>query len=156
MRSRRVYRLEEVVGSQSQFRLRLVEWDGKYIRCLYHPYSGLIECRTPIPIVDISGKLIGILAGFPGPAAEWCKVQEEAWHALEDARRRSKIPHMDKTHRRGKFKTLRCGVSHGRGQTEPGNLQNNDINSLIAEELNALEPFKRLAGFATCTYLITL
>lgn len=109
-----------------------------------------MEYRAAIPIIDASGRLIGVLAGFPGSVLEWLKVHQEASRALEDARHQSKDSGGDNNHRRGKFQTLLCGVLHGGGQQKPGNLDNNDVNRQLVEELNSLEPFKRLAGFATC------
>lgn len=72
---------------------------------------------------------------------------------LESARQQSDLDEKDIEHWRGHFSTLRCGVSHGGGQTQPGNLCNNSTNTAVAEGLNASEPFIRLAGYANCKCL---
>ena len=54
--------------------------------------------------------------------------------------------------RRGPHTALSTGISHGSGQTEPCHLENKGVNGAIVQELNELEPFKRLVGFASCEY----
>lgn len=56
------------------------------------------------------------------------------------------------TPRRGDFITLRCGVSYGGGQTRPGNLVNTKRDEALLKELNESEEFRRISGFASCTY----
>ncbi|KAF8200835.1 hypothetical protein BJ912DRAFT_1019823 [Pholiota molesta] len=127
IRSQKIYRLPEVSA------LKYVAWDG----------------RTPTPIVSVGNTIISVLGGYPGPTDQWLKLQDQASLALEDARLRADVCGTSGVHRRGKFETLRCGVSHGGGQTRPGNLRNNPTNRKLAQELNELEPFKRFSGFAT-------
>lgn len=67
VRSRKVFQLEELVGSQSKFRLRLVEWDGKYVRRLLTTLR-LLEWNTgrlfPLStqVEGSSASLLGSLA----------------------------------------------------------------------------------------------
>jgi len=53
-------------------------------------------------------------------------------------------------HRRGNFSVLRCGVSHGGGQTQPMNFVNTKKNGRILEGLNSRPSFRRIASFGSC------
>lgn len=81
------------------------------------------------------------------------KLAHDAAELLEGARLKCDIPKSETKHCRGSFATLRCGVSHGNGQTEPKNLRNRPTEAGVARDLNAEKPFIRLAGFATGTLL---
>lgn len=107
------------------------------------------------PLVSADGTLLGVLAGHCDPD-EWRRLHQEGLQALEEARRDCRHPPASDSHRRGNFSTIRCGVSYGGRQERPGNLHSNKTNAQVANSLNALEPFKRLAGFATCTSLFIL
>lgn len=106
---------------------------------------------TPVPIVsnDEEKYIIGVFADTPNDA-EWPDLVATAAELLEEAREGCQISQSDAEHRRGKFSTLRCGVSHGGGKKMPGNVSNNDTNADIAQKLNEAEPFRRMARFATC------
>ena len=73
------------------------------------------------------------------------------WAAKKKKKKKKKA-----SERRGEFKTMRCGVSHGGGQTKPCNLSNTKKHRKILDWLNSQEPFNRLAGFATCGSIHTL
>lgn len=105
-----------------------------------------------IGIIDRENRLVAILAGHPD-VEDWPLLQDQAAKALETRRTRCSIPKeaRNRAHRRGKFVTLNCGVSYGGGQQVPGNLCHNPVNEQILLELNDLEPFGRVAGFASCT-----
>lgn len=106
----------------------------------------------PRPIVssDPEQYIIGVIAGCPADES-WPDLMNEAADALRQANIDCAASKKDKTHRRGPFTALRCGVSHGGGQRRPGNLKNNATNAAILDRLNASQPFQRLSGFATCT-----
>ena len=83
----------------------------------------------------------------------WPDLSRQAVEMLERARRTCKIPAKAGCHRRGHFTALRCGVSHGGGQTLPRNLQNDFPNDEVLAQLNQKPPFIRLSGFATSKHL---
>jgi len=101
-----------------------------------------------MPVIDREGQLVAILAGRPADDT-WDALSTEAAEALEEARQCCSVPAKDKRHRRGHFLALNCGVSHGSGQVEPGNLQNNPRNTEVLAQLNQKPPFMRMSGFAT-------
>jgi hypothetical protein len=103
-----------------------------------------------MPIIDREGRIIAILAGHPADDS-WDQLSKEGAEALEEARRHCKTPSKAGCHRRGRYVALSCGVSHGGGQTEPGNLQNNHLNGKVLAGLNQNLLFRRLSGFATST-----
>lgn len=105
---------------------------------------------VPIPIVsnDEEKYVIGVIADTPADDS-WPSLMATAAELLEDARIRCDVDEKDRDHRRRHFHILRCSVSHGGGQTMPGNLCNKPVNAQIAKELNASEPFMRIANFTT-------
>lgn len=150
-RSKKQYQLRELVGPASNLGLTLQEWDGSLSSFFFPSYFISNPApRTPTPIINREGRLVAILAGHPEDNS-WHQVSNEGAEALEEARRRCKIPAKAGRHRRGQFIALRCGVSHGGGQTQPGNLQNDYPNDEVLEELNQKLPFRRMSGFATST-----
>lgn len=92
--------------------------------------------------------VIGVMADAPNDDS-WPSLMATAAELLENARMCCEVDDKDKNHRRGQFATLRCGVSHGGGQTMPGNLCNKPVNAAIAKALNESEPFMRIAKFTT-------
>jgi len=105
--------------------------------------------RTPIPIVDKEGRVVALLAGRPADE-NWDEVQEAAAALLEKIR--VDCPEFDEgCHWRGDFPTLRCGVSHGGGRTQPMNFVNSPKKQRALEELNSHPSFVRIAGFMNCT-----
>jgi len=150
-RSKKQYQLHELVGPASKLGLMLQEWDGSLSSFFFPSYLIFNQVpRTPTPIIDQEGRLVAILAGHPEDDS-WHQLSKEGAEALEEARRRCKIPAKAGRHRRGQFISLRCGVSHGGEQTEPGNLQNDYPNDEVLAKLNQKLPFRRMSGFATST-----
>ncbi|KAH9478966.1 hypothetical protein JR316_0009429 [Psilocybe cubensis] len=147
--SRRVYKLAELVGEKSKFKFTLVKAQS-YAHLLLSLELELknMNLRASIPIIDSENHIIGVIANHPKDES-WAELQKQAADALERNRSGCHVPPKERTHRRGKFTTLRAGVSHGGGQRAPGNLKNQKGNAKILEELNSLEPFKRFAGFAS-------
>jgi hypothetical protein len=101
-------------------------------------------------VVDQDGRLLAILGGRPEDE-NWQKVQDEAQEYLQEARDRFKKK-KGGTHRRGKFVTLRCGVSHGGGQTRPMNFRNQGREAEVLAGLNSKRCFRRFARFGSCGY----
>ena len=112
-------------------------------------------CRTPTPILTAKRRLIALLAGHPEDTG-WGTVKEKAADALEQARRDCTMPLKKRSHRRGQFYALACGISHGGGQKAPMNLKNTAGNEKIVKKLNGQRPFQRFAGFSTCTSHLAL
>ncbi|KAF9554701.1 hypothetical protein CPC08DRAFT_737612 [Agrocybe pediades] len=101
-----------------------------------------------MPLVNEDGKIFGVLAGHPNDP-NWPEIHRLAAAALEERRCQCRVSEKNKEHRRGHFKSLRCGVSHGGGQSYPKNLHNTKANEALLEELNNLKPFRRLVGFSS-------
>lgn len=79
----------------------------------------------------------------------------DAADCLEEARKRCGEGKKKGPERRGRFKTMRCGISHGGGQTHPRNLSNTKKDQAILDWLNNKEAFDRFAGFASCKSIHT-
>ena len=105
--------------------------------------------RAPVAIVDLEGRIFGIMAGAP-PDEDWEETHQAAARLLENAGRECRLPKNSAHHRRGEFTTLRCGFSHGGGSTEPANCANGKVNQRLLDGLVAAEPFRRIAGFGSC------
>ena len=150
LRPRREWKLEEVTGPGSQFNFKLVPWDGRHVFAWVCDLCLLIasHCSTPAPVIDKQRRVVTVLAGHPDDV-KWPLLQASAAAALEDCRPRVRVPPKARRHRRGVFKTLSSGVSHGNGQTQPANVKNEGENGRVVRELGSMEPFKRIAGHAS-------
>lgn len=104
--------------------------------------------RTPGPLVDRNGVVIGVLVGRPDDAG-WDKVMCDAAEALETSRLLGCFSAKEKAHKRGRFPALPAGISHGGGQRKPGNFVHSQPNKGILDELVAHPAFIRLASFAS-------
>lgn len=141
--------LRDAIGKHS---LALQKWDGRYFFFSAFFIALVLTAHSfSAGIVDKNGCVVAILAGHPADQ-DWTLLQAQAAEALESRRARCDIPRSKGRHRRGKFVTLNCGVSYGGSQQVPGNLHNEPANEAVLSELNSLPVFKRLAGFASCTY----
>lgn len=69
---------------------------------------------------------------------------------LEERVDRIRLAEEDRDHRRAQepYAAISRGISHGGGQTRPGNLCNNDANTQVTDELLAHDYFRRMAMFA--------
>ncbi|KDR84216.1 hypothetical protein GALMADRAFT_33612, partial [Galerina marginata CBS 339.88] len=130
-KTQKTHSLLEMVGVDSQYAFKLVQWDG----------------RTPTPIVDRKRRLVTVLAGYPDDK-EWPSLVQQATGALEERRPRCRVSPKKRIHCRGAFTALNTGVSHGSGQTQPSNLSNPGNEQVLAE-LNEMESFKCIAGFSS-------
>ncbi|KNZ79313.1 hypothetical protein J132_10734 [Termitomyces sp. J132] len=130
--SKKVYTLDELVKRTN---FRICEWDG----------------RTPTPIVDRKGRIIAHLAGHPD-AHDWPQVHEEAARLLEESRGLLGLPKVAKKHRRGNFFAIPFGVSHGGGRTKPTVRRQTPEATSVLTELNASNPFMRIAHFGSSTF----
>ncbi|KAF9548612.1 hypothetical protein CPC08DRAFT_591130, partial [Agrocybe pediades] len=81
-----IYRLEDLVGPTSRFQFTLEKWDGVAAK----------------PLVNSTGKIIGVLAGTPNDE-DWPALHRMAAQALEERRSRCYVPKKKGADRRGKF-----------------------------------------------------
>jgi len=109
-----------------------------------------LSFRTTIHIDDLDGRTIVLLAGHP---RDWTDVNESASDEMEKARVQCRGSH----HPRGDFNTLRYGVSHGGGRTQPMNFshRSQEMKELVCQ-LNDHPTFVRIAQFHNCTSLSSL
>ncbi|KAF9039082.1 hypothetical protein BJ165DRAFT_1329838, partial [Panaeolus papilionaceus] len=106
------------------------------------------------PLCDSQNRAFAVLAGQPDTPSNWSPVIDEAVKLLDAARLRCRIDpdELIAGHRRGRFPTLRCGMSYGGGQRRPTNLRNTGRHTPIVQELNNSAPFQRIAGFASSVF----
>ena len=90
-----------------------------------------------------------MLTGCPNDD-KWNSLAQQCADVLESERPNLASQKHGRLHRRGPFIAVPCGVSHGTGTTQPGNLHNSVATSHVLDKLCGMEPFRRLAGFATC------
>lgn len=103
-----------------------------------------------MPILDRMRRVIAILAGMPGDD-KWPGLMQQGAQALEDARQRSPLPPTAANYCHGDFFTLRSGIYHGGGQTQPMNVSNDTTKQKIIDEMGKMDCFAHIGGFATCT-----
>ena len=146
--SSQVHELRDLVGETSKFHFKLQEWDGQLSisSCSLNLFLTNF-LRTSMAILDLEGRLVAILAGCPADKS-WQEVIRQATKALENARRGCRMKEEEGEHRRGKFFTLRCGVSYGGGQRTPMNIDAKSArNKKILADLNGSQAFQRISGF---------
>lgn len=84
----------------------------------------LMSCRSSFALLDNQQRIIVILAGHSNNK-DWPALHELAAEALESRRDRCLVPKKEKrSHQRGQFIALRCGVSLGGGQKRLSLLHN--------------------------------
>ncbi|KAJ7686883.1 hypothetical protein B0H14DRAFT_2528889 [Mycena olivaceomarginata] len=111
-----------------------------------------------IPIIDSHRRLIALLGGKPKDLLGWKKVTDSAAHLLESLLPRAHFTVGDSLHRRAHpkspYPSVSRGLSHGGGQTAPGELCNHPDNIEITDEMLEHECFQRIVGFANCLFRI--
>jgi hypothetical protein len=108
----------------------------------------LVGFRVAVPLTDTEKRVIAMLAGHPDDSS-WDAVSAEATRAIDEARDVCGFTAADRRHRRGKFPARAVGASFGGGQTVPGNLVNNAIDTAVLNLLISNWAIQRLAGFAS-------
>ncbi|KAJ6447696.1 hypothetical protein C8R45DRAFT_850719 [Mycena sanguinolenta] len=128
-----------------------VSWDGRSVReheLRAHSDSGLD--RNPLLILDRDGRIIAVFVSAPEDP-EWQSVADEAAKALKEVReeglRTGAFAVGHNSHRRGRFLTLKGGVSHGGGQKHPGNICNPPGQLQLFNALIANKYIRRICGF---------
>ncbi|KAF7799759.1 hypothetical protein EIP86_011001 [Pleurotus ostreatoroseus] len=108
-----------------------------------------------VVLVDDDDRIVGLLLRRPNDPTylkhlkEFERVTTRAGEALK---------FKDVPHRRGNYRTIAVGVSHGGGQVSPGNLKHSEHNMKILDDLVKNDAVKRmahpaLAQFAPKLYL---
>ncbi|KAJ7903757.1 hypothetical protein B0H14DRAFT_3421936 [Mycena olivaceomarginata] len=99
-----------------------------------------------IPIIDSHRRLIALLGGKPKDLLGWKTVTDGAAHLLDSLLPRAHFTANDSLHRcahpEAPYPSISCGISHGGGQTEPGELCNHLDNISITDEMLAHEYFQ--------------
>jgi hypothetical protein len=91
-----------------------------------------------------------VLSGRPDDPS-WDSVHSEAAELLEKTRPLLSLSRKSKKHRRGHFAALSYGISHGGGQTSPGNLRHEGPNNALMSRVLHHNSFERFAGFGSST-----
>ncbi|KAJ7895608.1 hypothetical protein B0H14DRAFT_3426222 [Mycena olivaceomarginata] len=116
----------------------------------YIAWLGLLT----IPILDSRRRIIALLGGTPKDVEGWTKVTDGAFALMQDALRWVKLSEEKLDHRRAQhpFAAVGRGLSHGGGQMEPGELQQNVTNTRVTDELMAHSYFQRIVGFTNMLF----
>ncbi|KAJ7170637.1 hypothetical protein C8R43DRAFT_875602 [Mycena crocata] len=109
-----------------------------------------------MPIVDSKGRIVAVLGGMPADVAGWKVVTDTAAELLEKRASEGSFSNDQLFHRRAQepYPSITRGISHGGGQTEPGELHNNQANTELTDYLLKQSCFQRLAGFANCLFMV--
>ncbi|KAJ7164584.1 hypothetical protein C8R43DRAFT_1122461 [Mycena crocata] len=136
----RSYTKEEIEALTGTSDLRYINWLG----------------RISLPIVDSKGRIIAVLGGMPADTVGWKRVTDSAAQMLAERVVEGSFTTDQLYHRRAQepYPSLSRGISHGGGQGEPGELCNNDANTLLTDDFLRAECFQRLAGFANCLFAL--
>ncbi|KAF5380091.1 hypothetical protein D9615_006268 [Tricholomella constricta] len=142
-------------------------WVGKRLRPSRATPWTLAECkaagfrvfpwngRDPHAIVDKDDRGIVFLVGHPNDDS-WPQVASAAEEAITQARLRGEEKKLFKSdqlsHRRGRFFALASGVSHGGGQTRPGNLVHSTKVRALLDEVLGDPSVQRIAGFQSSAF----
>ncbi|KAJ6487578.1 hypothetical protein C8R45DRAFT_1097477 [Mycena sanguinolenta] len=107
-----------------------------------------------VPIMDYHRRLFALLGGQPKDLKAWKTVTDSAAELMARLGPQGNFTHEDFAHRRAHpdapYPPVSRGLSHGGGQTEPGELCNHPVNVAITDEMLAHEYFRRIVGFTNC------
>ncbi|TFK67072.1 hypothetical protein BDN72DRAFT_879900 [Pluteus cervinus] len=118
---------------------KVVEWDGS----------------VPHAILDDEERIVAVLVGQPKHASWREAILDAAKTCAEvrEAGERDLLFNDDHTfHRRGNFTAISIGVSHGGGQTRPGNLFHPKKRKLLLQTLLERKSIQRIAGFQSTSF----
>ncbi|KAJ7048103.1 hypothetical protein C8F01DRAFT_1381125 [Mycena amicta] len=106
--------------------------------------------RDSVPIYNAHHRLLALFAGHPR-GQNWSAIVTDANEALEAAAPHIRLSAEKRAHRRAadEFPALARGISHGGGQTAPGELLIHGQNKCITDELLKNAAFKSIVGFTT-------
>ncbi|KAF8172376.1 hypothetical protein K438DRAFT_1611990, partial [Mycena galopus ATCC 62051] len=101
-------------------------------------------------ILDADGRIVAILLGRP-EGDDWDDVMIRVAQLMDRVRKRGiqrrVFVSKNKQHRRGKFYTLRSGVTKGPGQKKPGNLAHDKEYRKLVDVIVKDRTTRRVAGF---------
>ncbi|KAF7377004.1 hypothetical protein MSAN_00118300 [Mycena sanguinolenta] len=127
-------RLRDLKELTDELGYQYISWDGK----------------NPLLILDREGRIIVVFVGAPEDS-DWPFVVSEAAKAFREAReeglRTGAFALGEDLHRRGRFWTLKGGVSHGGGQKRPGNIVNPPGQLRLFNRLIINKYVRRIGGF---------
>ncbi|KAJ7330276.1 hypothetical protein DFH08DRAFT_966845 [Mycena albidolilacea] len=116
----------------------------------YIPWLG----EMALPIIDSRRRLILVLGGKPKDPVGWHVVTDGAAKLMDKLLLQCHFTPDDCHHRRAHpespYPSILRGVSHGGGQTEPGELHNHPDNIQVTDEMLAHKYFKQIVGFTHC------
>ncbi|KAJ7429664.1 hypothetical protein B0H11DRAFT_1944453 [Mycena galericulata] len=135
----RMYTREEIEALTGAHGLRYLNWLG----------------QLSLPIVDSKGRIIAVLGGMPKDLAGWKVATDRAAQLLAEGGGQGSFT-AQIHHRRAQepYPSISRGISHGGGQTEPGELCANEANIRLTDSFLQDSSFQRLAGFANCLFLL--
>ena len=140
---RSTFTLQDLVGRRG---FKLVEWDGRFALSLVIAWFIINDVsRTPMPIVDKWGRIIGVLGGSPDDPT-WSSVHQQAAQEIESSRDQCHFSKKQKTHRRGRYSVLASGITIGPGGTRPVVLNQHPANKAVINHLFVQPSFIRLTG----------
>ncbi|KAK6977318.1 hypothetical protein R3P38DRAFT_3237454 [Favolaschia claudopus] len=132
----RLLQVEQLVGELDCVR---VHWDA----------------RRPLLILDRLGRIIVVFVGGPDDPG-WAAVAADAAKTLDDTReagiQTNAFADGDELHRRGRFYTLRSGVSHGGGQPCPKNAAVAPAEEPLLNGLLNNKNIRRICGFQSSAF----
>ncbi|TRM57363.1 hypothetical protein BD626DRAFT_515426, partial [Schizophyllum amplum] len=107
-----------------------------------------------------SDVIIGVLAGRPSDGEGSGRAPQRSWDAattslaseIEAQRSRTSFPKPCRKHRRGVFGAQAIGISHGGGQTKPGNLCHQGSMLTVLTYLVALDAMVRVMNFGSSVF----
>ncbi|KAF8137797.1 hypothetical protein K438DRAFT_1639066 [Mycena galopus ATCC 62051] len=126
---------------------------------MYSPFRlqpQLTSPRLTIAILDSRRRVIGLLGGAPQGAEDWADVTERASKRMHERISRLSLSPEKLDHRRAQqpFAAVSRGPSHGGGQTEPGELQQNQTNTTVTDELLEDPDIQRIVGWINLLFFL--
>ncbi|KAJ6489100.1 hypothetical protein C8R45DRAFT_868549 [Mycena sanguinolenta] len=117
---------------------------------LYVPWGG----ELTIPIVDSSQRNFALLGGKPKDLVGWQAITDGATELMCSLLSQGHFTNEDWHHRHANpddlFPATSRGLSHGGGQTRPGELQNQPVNMEITDKMLAHIFYQQIVGFRNC------
>ncbi|PPQ97424.1 hypothetical protein CVT26_006788, partial [Gymnopilus dilepis] len=127
------YRLEDFIGPDAKFNMKLVTWNGE----------------ESMVTTDKVKRITSVCVSKPAGDESWEELQQRAAQAIESARSRLHFSKKDQDHRRGGFPALAVGISHGGGQPYPKMRRQDPRNQDALQDLLSEPAFERISGHAT-------
>ncbi|KAF8202001.1 hypothetical protein K438DRAFT_1821058 [Mycena galopus ATCC 62051] len=119
---------------------------------LYISWLGLLT----IAILDSRRRVIALLGGAPQGADDWADVTERASKRMHERVGRLSLSPDKLDYRRAhtSYAAVSRGPLHGGGQTEPGELQQNQTNTMVTDELLEDPDINRIVGWINFLFFL--